>query len=223
MVAMNPQTWDQDLRRDRAGRLPVLRLHQAAAAGEVPRRHHRHRHAADRDLQPPYTDPRQRQLFKNIIYVGALAALLGIEPEAIAELIGEQYKGKEALIKPNVEALDMGRTYAQNELDWPLGLKVRRADAVGEKHLHRGQQRRGAGLRLRRGHGLRRGIRSPPRPRSPKRSPRIAASSAPIRRPARRATRSSRPRTRSPRSASSSAPAGTVRARSPALPGRASR
>ena len=26
-----------------------------------------------------YTDPRQRQLFKNIIYVGALAALLDIE------------------------------------------------------------------------------------------------------------------------------------------------
>ena len=26
-----------------------------------------------------YTDPRQRQLFKNIIYVGALASLLGID------------------------------------------------------------------------------------------------------------------------------------------------
>src|SRR5205814_1211545 len=80
-----------------------------------------------------YTDARQRQLFKNIIYVGALSALLEIEPEAIAELIGELYKGKEALLKPNVQAMRMGRTYAQNELDWPLGIKVRRTNAVGEK------------------------------------------------------------------------------------------
>src|SRR2546427_11074182 len=80
-----------------------------------------------------YSDARQRQLFKNIIYVGALSALLEIEPEAIAELIGELYKGKEALLKPNVQAMHMGRTYAQNELDWPLGIRVRRANAVGEK------------------------------------------------------------------------------------------
>ena len=38
-------------RRDRARRLPVLRFDQAAAAVEVPRRHHGARHAADRDLQ----------------------------------------------------------------------------------------------------------------------------------------------------------------------------
>src|SRR2546427_6177938 len=80
-----------------------------------------------------YSDPRQRQLFKNIIYVGALSALLEIEPEAIAELIGELYKGKEALLKPNVQAMQMGRTYAKNELDWPLGIRVQRANAVGEK------------------------------------------------------------------------------------------
>ena len=41
MVAMNPQTWDAGRRRDRARRLPLLRLDQAAAAVEVPRRHHR--------------------------------------------------------------------------------------------------------------------------------------------------------------------------------------
>ena len=95
----------QGRRRDRAGRLPVLRFDQAAAAVEVPRRHHGHRRAADRDLQREYTDPRQRQLFKNIIYVGALSALLDIDPEEIEHLIGEQYKGKEALLESNLQAL----------------------------------------------------------------------------------------------------------------------
>src|SRR5204863_4767100 len=77
------------------------------------------------------------QLFKNIIYVGALSALLGIDPLVIAELIGEQYKGKEALLKPNLNALQLGRTYALEHLKCPLGIRVRplkgEANAVGEK------------------------------------------------------------------------------------------
>jgi 2-oxoglutarate ferredoxin oxidoreductase subunit alpha len=80
-----------------------------------------------------YTDPRQRQLFKNIIYVGALSALLDIDPGVIAELIGEQYKGKEALLKPNVHALQLGRDYALAKLACPIGVRVRRANAVGDK------------------------------------------------------------------------------------------
>ena len=34
--------------------------------------------------------------------------MMGIEPEVIAELIGEQYKGKEKLLKPNLNALQLG-------------------------------------------------------------------------------------------------------------------
>ena len=49
-----------------------------------------------------YTDARQRQLFKNIIYVGALSILLDIDPEEIKKLFGEQFKGKEKLIDSNV-------------------------------------------------------------------------------------------------------------------------
>src|SRR5205085_11613241 len=79
------------------------------------------------------SDPRQRQLFKNIIYVGALASLLDIEVAAIETLIGEQFRGKDKLIAPNVKALDMGRDYALQHLKCPIGLRVRRADAVGDR------------------------------------------------------------------------------------------
>src|SRR5258705_9044103 len=75
-----------------------------------------------------YTDPRQRQLFKNIIYVGALSALLDIEPPVIEQLIGEQYQGKEKLLAPNIHALHLGRDYALEHLDCKIGLKVKRAD-----------------------------------------------------------------------------------------------
>jgi len=80
-----------------------------------------------------YTDPRQRQLFKNIIYVGALSALMEIDPNEIERLFSEQYKGKEALLQSNVKALRLGRDYAQQHLGGPIGLKVRRADNVGHK------------------------------------------------------------------------------------------
>src|SRR5262249_55775593 len=78
-----------------------------------------------------YGDPRQRQLFKNIIYVGALSALLEIDPAEIEKLFSEQYKGKEALLQSNVKALRLGRDYAQQHLPCPLGLSVRRAAKVG--------------------------------------------------------------------------------------------
>src|SRR3990167_5748757 len=80
-----------------------------------------------------YDDSRQRQLFKNIIYVGALAALLDMDAGAIAELIGEQYKGKEKLLKPNLTAMQMGRDYALAQLKCPIGLRIKRANAVGNK------------------------------------------------------------------------------------------
>src|SRR5438552_13682435 len=133
MVAMNPQTWDQDIKEiepggylfyDSSKALPPSKFRDDIVVIGMP---------LTEICNREYSDPRQRQLFKNIICVGALSALLEIEPEAIAELIGELYKGKEALLKPNVQAMNMGRTYATNELDWPLGIRVQRANAVGEK------------------------------------------------------------------------------------------
>src|ERR1700730_5933041 len=133
MVAMNPQTWDQDLKEiepggylfyDSTKPLPASKFREDISVVGIP---------LTEICNREYTDARQRQLFKNIIYVGALSALLEIEPEVIAELIGEQYKSKEALLKPNVQAMQMGRNYALNNLDCPLGIRVRRANAVGEK------------------------------------------------------------------------------------------
>ena len=62
----------------------------------------------------------------------ALAALLGIDTSEVEKLIGEQYKGKERLLEPNIKALHLGRDYALEHLP-RIDLAVRRADAVGEK------------------------------------------------------------------------------------------
>ena len=134
MVAMNPQTWDSDLKEiepggylfyDSTRPMPKSKFREDIHVIGMP---------LTQITNDAYTDVRQRQLFKNIIYVGALAALLDMDAGEIAQLIGEQYKGKEALLKPNVHALQMGRDYALAHLDCAaMGLKVKRADNVGNK------------------------------------------------------------------------------------------
>src|SRR5213595_1749505 len=133
MVAMNPQTWAQGVKEvepggyllyDNTKALPPSKFRDDINVIGMP---------LTEITNATYTDSRERQLFKNIIYVGALAGLLGIEPEVIAELIGEQYKGKEKLLKPNLNALQLGLNYARQNLKDAMGLKVKRAYNVGEK------------------------------------------------------------------------------------------
>lgn len=133
MVAMNPQTWDRDvaeiepggyLMYDSSKPLPASKFRDDIHVLGVPLT----------DLcATRYTDPRERQLLKNIVYVGVLAAMLGIEPEVIATLLGEQFKGKAKLIQPNLDAFMMGLHHGQEYLGDVLGLKVERCDAVGRR------------------------------------------------------------------------------------------
>jgi 2-oxoglutarate ferredoxin oxidoreductase subunit alpha len=79
-----------------------------------------------------YSDPRQRQLFKNVVYVGALAALLDIDFKVLTELVGDQFKGKEKLIAPNIHALELGHQYAKETYDCPISIRVEKRDLVGD-------------------------------------------------------------------------------------------
>ena len=92
-----------------------------------------------------FTDPRQRQLFKNIIYVGALAALLGIEFEVLEQLLAEQFNGKEKLILPNIKALKLGISYIEENYNYPLDVRVERRDLVGDKIMIEGNAACGLG------------------------------------------------------------------------------
>ena len=82
---------------------------------------------------PEFTDPKQRSLFKNIVYLGALSALLNIDFDIITGMVSAQYKGKDQLIAPNIHAMEIGRRYAFDYLECPLPIQVRHSDAVGEK------------------------------------------------------------------------------------------
>lgn len=82
-----------------------------------------------------YSDARQRQLFKNIIYIGALAALFDIEFSVLESQVGEQFKGKEKLIEPNIKALKMGVDYVHENFEYPLPIRLERRDLIGDQIL----------------------------------------------------------------------------------------
>jgi 2-oxoglutarate ferredoxin oxidoreductase subunit alpha len=133
MVAMNPQTWDKDVASiepggylfyDSTKPMPESKFRKDINVIGVP---------LTEMCNREYSDPRQRQLFKNIIYVGALSALLDMDVGEIEKLIGEQFKGKDKLIAPNIHALRMGRDWATENLTCPLPLRVRRSDKVGDR------------------------------------------------------------------------------------------
>ena len=92
-----------------------------------------------------FTDPRQRQLFKNIVYVGALAQLLGIEFKVLEILLEEQFNGKEKLIAPNIKALKLGAQYILDNYNYPIDLKLERRDLIGNKILVDGNAACGLG------------------------------------------------------------------------------
>lgn len=133
MVAMNPQTWGADVAEiepggylfyDSTRPMPASAFRPDVHVIGVP---------LTQITNDTYSDARQRQLFKNIIYVGALSVLLEVEEAVFEKLFTEQYKGKERLLDANMQALKLGREYVQQHLPHPLGIRVRRADNVGNQ------------------------------------------------------------------------------------------
>lgn len=129
MVQMNPQTWDQDVAEiepggyllyDSTKPLPASRFRDDITVLGVP---------MTALCAEAFDDPRQRLLLKNIVTVGVLAGVLGIDGEIVDDLIAHQFAGRDALIAANRQALRLGLAHAGGV----ISLRLRRADAVGQR------------------------------------------------------------------------------------------
>jgi 2-oxoglutarate/2-oxoacid ferredoxin oxidoreductase subunit alpha len=67
------------------------------------------------------------------VALGALSALLDMDPSVIEQLLGEQFKGRDKLIAANVQALHMGRDWVKENMEYPIGLTFRHANSVGDR------------------------------------------------------------------------------------------
>ncbi len=79
------------------------------------------------------TDSRLRKLLTNMIYVGIVAELIGIERQEIVAAITKQFKGKQKAIDPNVNAIDKGIEYAKANLPKQNKWRVERMNATAGK------------------------------------------------------------------------------------------
>jgi len=146
MVAMNPQTWNKDVGEIEQGGYLLYDSTKALTTQKT------------RDditlLGVPLTQlsntlegtiPRERQLLKNVIYLGALSSLLGFEAAVVEALIKEQFPGKEKLIKLNMKSVELGHDYAEKNLKGLCKLKVVRSDKVGNRIFIGGNDAAGLG------------------------------------------------------------------------------
>ena len=133
MVAMNPETWDKDVASiepggylfyDNTRTVPPSKFRKDIVVIGVP---------LTEITNKAYNSSRERQLFKNIVGLGALSMLLDMDPAVVEKLLAEQFHGREKLVAANVQALNMGRDWVAQNLQYPIGLRLRHSDAVGDR------------------------------------------------------------------------------------------
>ena len=146
MVAMNPQTWDKDVESIEPGGYLFYDSTKPLTKQKL--------RADIHLLGVPLTQlsntlegtiPRERQLLKNIIYLGAVVQLLSMELETVENLVAEQFKGKDKLIRLNYAATKLGYDYAAKNLAGKCKLKVDRANLVGDRIFIQGNEAAGLG------------------------------------------------------------------------------
>ncbi|MDO1448790.1 2-oxoacid:acceptor oxidoreductase subunit alpha [Rhodocytophaga aerolata] len=145
MVCVNPQSMAQDVKSVKPGgyfmydstkKLPVEYIRPDITYLPIP---------LMEMCNANFTEPRQRQLFKNIIYVGALSQLLSIEFGVLQDLLSEQFTGKEKLIAPNVKSLLLGIDYVKAHFEYPLAIHLERRNLVGDSIMTDGNSACGLG------------------------------------------------------------------------------
>lgn len=143
MVAMNPQSYQDDLKDIVPGgwliydsTLPRIWPRDDVTVLGIP---------IAQMCAAKWRDPRQRQLFKNMVYVGALTALLEIDMDVLRDTVSDQLKGKEKLITANMDAVQLGRDYAMANFAHPLPIKARKAETAKGKIMVTGNDAGGLG------------------------------------------------------------------------------
>jgi len=93
------------------------------------------------------TQVKIKKLLANIVYVGVLAELLGLEDEALSSAMQDQFGGKESVIEVNKKAMDLGREYAKSNLNTnEFPIKAKKMNATNGKMMIDGNTASALGL-----------------------------------------------------------------------------
>tara|TARA_B110000444_G_scaffold133730_1_gene125615 strand:+ start:11919 stop:13739 length:1821 start_codon:yes stop_codon:yes gene_type:complete len=112
-VLLNPATWHEDLESLEPGSVVIWNenakmemTREDVVSYPIPMS------ALARKINPKIA-----KLVTNIIYVGVLAELLGIDQTELESAVAKQFKGKDSAIELNITALGLGRDYFKDNLE----------------------------------------------------------------------------------------------------------
>ena len=145
MVAMNEQTIQSDINSVIPGGFVLYDSSKPLSEGLIREDVHYLPVPLKDICLAEFEKPSQRQLFKNIVYVGALAAFINIDFNVLTEMVSDQFRGKEKLIAPNIHALELGHQFARENFKCPLPLTLERRDLTSDKILMDGNTAIGLG------------------------------------------------------------------------------
>jgi 2-oxoglutarate ferredoxin oxidoreductase subunit alpha len=125
MVAMNAQTYQQDLEEVSSGgflvydstwpRERTLQRNDITVLG-VP---------LSKMCNENFEVARLRILMKNVAYVGVLAALMDIDMDIVRGLLEETFASKPKLVESNLKAIMLGHDYARENFSCPLPVRAK--------------------------------------------------------------------------------------------------
>ncbi len=143
LVAVNPQSLQEDIASVREGGYLLYdstkKLHPEYLRSDI----HYIGIPMMEMAMAHFSNPRTQQLLKNMIYIGALAALLDMELPVIKQIVDEQFARKPKLVPPNYQALELGYYYAKKNYPCPLPIRVERRDNVGDSIMMEGNDATG--------------------------------------------------------------------------------
>ena len=145
MVAMNEQTIQSDINSVVPGGFVLYDSSKPLSEGLIREDVHYLPIPLKDICLTEFEKPSQRQLFKNIVYVGALAAFINIDFNVLTDMVSNQFRGKEKLIAPNIHALELGHQFAKENFKCPLPLTLERRDLTSDKILMDGNTAIGLG------------------------------------------------------------------------------
>ena len=139
LVLMNPETADEDVREVRSGAAVV---YEKKLAVEAKRDDLRFYPVPFSELVVKVTAGTEmaklRKLVVNMIYVGVVAELMGIERVEIEAAIAKQLRGKQKAIDLNLAAMRLGIEYAAANFPEKIPHQVRRMDRTKGKIIIEG-------------------------------------------------------------------------------------
>ena len=128
VVAMNPQSYARDIEEVASGgwvlydstkKLDEQLLREDVNFLGVP---------LARMCVDHFDGSRIRILMKNIMYVGALVALLDIDLDVVKQMLEEKFSAKKHLMDANHTAIRLGREYAEEHFECPLPIRLESMD-----------------------------------------------------------------------------------------------